>query len=494
MKKYILEIVVLVTGAMIMILELVGSRVLAPTLGTGMFIWTSLIGVILASLAIGYWYGGKMADRKPDSKILFSLLLISAILIGTVGILHEQILKVIHSLASDIRTISFISALVLFGLPSIFLAMVSPYAVKLKLINLKDSGKTVGNLYALSTLGSIIGTFAAGFWLIPYFGSTKILLGLSVTAIVLAITVMPKINLKNNLLILIAFSLLFSYFAITKTQKNNLIETHYSTIKITQAQDEQTLRMARYLTVGPLGAQSAVFIDGGNDDLVSTYTKFYRMADFFNPKINKALMIGGGAFTYPRDFLKKHPKSTIDVVEIDPAMTNIAKKYFNFQNNANLKIINEDGRVFLNQNQNKYDAIFIDAFNCLTPPYNLTTVEAAQKMKQNLNPNGIVIANLVSAMSGANSSFTHAEYQTFKQEFSQVYLFLPSDLIPNPQKVQNIMLVATNSDQQLSFTSNNINENIFLQSLWQEKIPDAPVLTDDFAPVEYYLRNIENII
>ncbi len=487
MKKYNLEIIVLFSGAVVMILELVGSRILAPTLGTSLFIWTSLIGVILGSLSIGYWQGGKLADRNPNYKILFGILVISSILIGAIGICHEQILEVTQKIFSDLRFNSFASALILFALPNIFLGMVSPYAAKLKLIDLKASGQTVGNLYALSTVGSILGTFSAGFWLIPFFGITKILIGLAFGTFALALIIVPKLNLKTNLFLSLTLILLFSSLVVCQKQKNNLIETYYSTVKIFEAKDQSTLRPVRILATGPRGAQSAIFID---NDLVATYTKFYRLADYFNPGPQNTLMIGGGAFTYPRDFLARHPESKIDVVEIDPMMTKIAKKYFNFQEDSRLKITNEDGRLFLNQNKKQYNTILIDAFNSLTPPYNLTTIESVKEMNQSLDDHGIVIVNMVSALTGDNGKFAQAEYKTFSQVFPQVFVFLPTGLVPNPTGLQNIMLVATKTNQKYSFHSDDINQNILLRSLWQEKIPDAPVLTDNLAPVEYYLRNI----
>src|SRR5665648_670250 len=170
-SKYLLEIVVFVCGAVVMIFELVGSRVLGPYFGTSIFVWTSLIGIILGSLSIGYYLGGKIADKKSSFKSLSLIIFLAAISIGLTVLIKDFWLFVLQNSFTDIRTSSVLASLGLFLPASVFLGMVSPYAVKLKIKNLDTSASTVGNLYAISTTGSIFGTFLAGFYLIPHFGT-----------------------------------------------------------------------------------------------------------------------------------------------------------------------------------------------------------------------------------------------------------------------------------------------------------------------------------
>src|SRR3989338_163916 len=172
MKQYKLELIVFLSGAVIMILELTGSRVLAPYLGNSTFVWTSLIGVILGRLSIGYWLGGKVADQKASYENFSLILMIAGVLIGLTTIGKEIILQFIQNSTQSIRIGSLIASIIIFAPASIFLGMVSPYAIRLKIKSIEKSGRTVGNLYALSTIGSIVGTFLAGFWLIAYFGHT----------------------------------------------------------------------------------------------------------------------------------------------------------------------------------------------------------------------------------------------------------------------------------------------------------------------------------
>ncbi|MFH1533488.1 MAG: fused MFS/spermidine synthase, partial [Nitrospirota bacterium] len=163
MKKYILEIIVFFSGAIVMVLELVGSRVLAPYVGTSILVWTSLIGIILGSLSLGYYLGGRIADKKASFRILAFILFSAAILITLTTLIKSPVLTFIQTSIRDLRTASVVATILLFTPASIALGMVSPYSVKLKLHRLEATGRTVGNLYALSTIGSIVGTFLAGF-------------------------------------------------------------------------------------------------------------------------------------------------------------------------------------------------------------------------------------------------------------------------------------------------------------------------------------------
>ena len=174
-NKYLLETVVFVSGALVMIYEIVGSRILAPYIGTSTYVWTSLIGVILASLSLGYWLGGKMADRQPELKHLAGVMFFAAAMLSATILLHELVLTVLAVSALGLEIKSILAALILFAPASVLFGFVTPYAVRLKMLSVADAGKTVGRLYALSTVGSILGTFAAGFFLLPFVGSLRTL-------------------------------------------------------------------------------------------------------------------------------------------------------------------------------------------------------------------------------------------------------------------------------------------------------------------------------
>jgi spermidine synthase len=231
-----------------------------------------------------------------------------------------------------------------------------------------------------------------------------------------------------------------------------------------------------------------MFTDGTND-LVLDYTKFYRLFSYFVPNPTSALMIGGCAYTFPRDFIKNYPDAKMDVAEIDPGMTAIARKYFNLNDEKNLAIYHQDARIYLNENKKKYDVIFGDAFNSAPAiPFQLTTKEAVIKEYNALNDDGVIMVNIISAIEGEKGKFARAEYATYKKVFPQVFLFAVQN-INDDSEAQNIMLVALKSEKIPNWESSDKEISGFLSHVWKKPIADdVPVLTDDFAPVEYYSR------
>lgn len=199
-------------------------------------------------------------------------------------------------------------------------------------------------------------------------------------------------------------------------------------------------------------------------------------------------MLGGAGYSFPKDYLAKYPRATLDVVEIDPGVTELAKKYFALEDNPNLTIYHEDGRVFLNQNKKHYDAIFGDAFSSwYLVPYQLTTREAVQKEYESLTQSGVIILNIVSSLEGEMGEFLRAEYKTYKEIFPQVYL-LPVGHPNDPTRIQNIILVALKSSQTPLWTSTDSELHGFLSHLWKSPLADdMPTLTDDYAPVDHYI-------
>lgn len=493
-KKIILELVVFVCGATIMIFELIGSRVVAPYVGTAIYVWTSLIGVILASMSLGYYIGGYLADKKPQIQSIVTIIIFSAIAIALLVITKDLFLTKISTLSISLEIKSIIISIILFAPTSFLLGMVSPYAVKLKMIDITRSGRTAGNLYAISTTGSIFGTFLAGFYIIPNFGQTKSLIILSISLLFLAIFML--FVLKTNKVtktgiigvICLIILLLLTNLSFNNKKKDLIadIDTKYNRVLVSQKFIYQTKRPILILTIDPGGIQAAIFTDNTND-LVLDYTKFYRLFSHFIPHPTSALMIGGCVYTYPGDFIKNFPTAKMDVVEIDPGMTDIARKYFNFKDKNNLTIYHQDARIFLNQTKNKYDVIFGDAFSSTASiPFQLTTKEAVVKQYEALNDGGVILLNMISAIEGEKGKFARAEYATFKEVFPQVYLFRIKD-IKDSYKTQNIMLLALKSDKVFKWENPNQEINQYLSQVWDKAIPiDVPVLTDDFAPVEYY--------
>jgi len=225
-----------------------------------------------------------------------------------------------------------------------------------------------------------------------------------------------------------------------------------------------------------------------DDELVLDYTKFYRLVHHFKPDLRHALMIGGAGYSYPKEFLKRFADARMDVVEIDPGVTELARKYFRLPDDPRLTIFHEDGRTFLNRTESRYDVVFGDAFKSLySLPYQLTTRESAMRMRDVLADDGLVFVNVISGIEGDKGKFLRAIYATFSEVFPQVYLFrvFPGT---SPEEVQNVMLVAFKDATPPSFQSNDTELQRYLGQRWTRKIPfDVPVLTDDHAPVDNYM-------
>lgn len=493
MKNYTLELIAFLSGAAVMVLELTGSRVLAPYVGVSLYVWTSLIGIILGSLSMGYYLGGKAADRSPSRNALSFILLFAALAVGLTAWIKEPLLTLVRDAMDDIRIASATSTIILFAVPSVLLGMVTPYLVRLKMLSVQTSGETAGNLYALSTMGSIAGTFAAGFFLIPALGNTMILYSVAGTLAFLSLLALAGGTRAPQLLLLLilAAGVLSARLDQIENLRAGIVDqdTRYNRALIVPGTDAATLRPVLRLYTDGDGVQSAMFLDDP-DELVFGYTKFYRLAGHFVPELKRALAIGGGAYSYPRDYLKRFPETAMDVVELDPALTALAREYFHLTDDPRLRIFHEDGRSFLNRTSERYDVIFMDAFKSYSPPFELTTQEAVRTIYERLNERGAVLVNIISAIEGPKGRFLRAEYLTYTSVFPQVHLF-PVSVPDDGNAAQNILLVALKTDETPPMENPDEELNGYLTQRWRKTIPeDVPLLTDDHAPVEYYLANL----
>jgi spermidine synthase len=487
-----LELIVFVCGAVVMILEMVGSRILAPYLGSSIIVWSSLIGVVLGCLSLGYWWGGRLADRNPSYRNLSRIILLAAFFTAAIAFSKTFILEYLQSYAGSIHLGSLLATIILFAPPSTLLGMVSPYAVRLKIRDLREAGKTVGGLYAISTLGSILGTFLAGFVLIAFFGSTKILLILSFLLIATSFLA----SLGDRVAKISGLVVLFALYAALGSYETHLaglgfhdIDTRYSRVFVYPSLQEQTGRPLRVMATHPKAVQSSMYLDEPRQ-LAVAYTRFYQLAGHFKPDLKRVLMLGGGGYSFPKFILAHYPEVLVDVVEIDPEVTELARKYFELQDDPRLAIYHQDARSFLNAPGKQYDVILGDTFSShYSIPFHLSTVEAVQKIHATLVDDGIVLVNILAALEGDAGRFLRAELVTFKAVFPQVYLFPVTDP-DDRQRWQNIMLVALKATSEPSLRSTRSELDLMLTHLRTEPLSEnLPPLTDDYAPVDYFLAS-----
>ncbi len=485
-----------VCGAAVMVIELAGSRFLAPHFGTSLYVWSSIIGVIMGSLSLGYWLGGRMSVLNPRREIFSFIIFIAALAIIGLALAKDSVLSLADWLAAvtDIRLGSFAAAVALFALPNALLGMVSPYAARLKIDRVDKSGRAVGDLYAISTIGSIAGTFTAGFWLIGMFPAEQINICLAVLLAAVSLFVDRK-NLGLLKFLMLAGTVIYIFILVYTAEKDLPLtfDTSYARYEVKDIQLDSRLAM-RALANDNLGVQSLAYIYDGklSDELAVPYNYYFLLGGHFKQQIKNGLLIGGGTFVFTKGFLAAYPGASIDAVEIDPALTGIAKKYFNLRDDPRLMIVNEDGRVFLNQNKKIYDCVYMDAFNSMAMPFQLATKEAAQKIYASLSDGGVVMVNVVSAAEGDRARVLRSLLATYESVFPQVYVFA-TDPAAAPENVSNYVLAALKSTQVPQWSDADPQLDAYLKTRVDQNVEGGmPVLTDDYAPLEKYALDTIN--
>lgn len=469
------ELIAALIGAVILMLELVGARLIAPYFGTSLYVWTSVIGVILGALSVGYVYGGRWADRGPSDNKLAAIIFISALLLLISQLSQEFILSSLAALSLDLRLQAFLAALILFAPANFFFGVVSPYLVKLRLTSLASAGRSIGGLYAAGTVGSIVGTFLAGYFLISYVGSRKLGLLMVGVLVLVSLLAMPNLYRKQRIgLLMIAV-----VFALVATGPDNPAilydgDSIYARNRVVDVTTSEG-KLVRQLRTDHLGVQSAVMVEDPSL-LVAPYNQQFFEVARAAAKLDNVLVIGGGTFTFPRVLSERFPKIQVDVVEIDPQLEQIAKSYFFYRDNKRINIKNEDGRTFLNRNKKQYDLIFMDAYTSLSPPFQLTTTEAVARIKASLKPDGAAVINLISAYEGEAAQFLKATATTYKTAFKRVEYYQTVAASPLKSR-QNIVVYATNGDVRRP-------SGIKTPALPPLSLDKTAQLTDDYAPVE----------
>ncbi len=483
MKNYKMKITVFLCGALGMVLELVAARILSPYVGSSNLIWTTIIGIMLTSMSIGYWIGGKIADKKPDINILSLFILIGAFFTSLIPILEAILIQPLSELTDELVFVALVCSTIVFGTPSFILATVSPFAVKLEDKTHEDIGKTSGKISSLSTIGSIVGTFVAGFLLIPNLGVRVLILIITIVLFILSFVMFDKKNKKYCACMVICLAVLLglNYYGKVVFEKNNPdiivdVDSEYSRIWIKEITVGETDYKIMQVDTG-----LESYINQTTNEMGAAYLYYYDLFDYYNKDANSTLMIGGAAYTYPTYYLNKYEDKTIDVVEIDEKMTELAIMEFGLDvDNSRLTIYHQDGRSFLNSTENKYDTILIDAFKGVNVPFELTTYEALQKAKNALNDNGMVITNIISSLEGEDEDFIKYEYATYNAVFEEVKLFRVKDVEDTDK--QNLILIGFKNSENIDEEKYAEYENLLSMEI-TDFTSDREIVTDHYAPI-----------
>ena len=501
------EITAFLAGALVMVLEMSGARVLAPHVGTSAIVWTSLIGVVLACLALGSWAGGLVADKKLNSATLAAILSAAAIGCAITAFAHNAIGSAISG-TGNLYVSAVLGAIFIYALPAFFFGMVTPYVIRLKLASLATAGATVGRLYALSTTGSILGTFLGGFILVSWFSSSAILWGLTLALFLLSLANYPKRPWLRLCLLTLAVFLAWQDHAFAEWQASKsgryLIESPYNAIRLMEGTDfARGGAPVRLMATDPGYSQSGM-LKNDPQELYFDYTRFYALGPKNVPDAKNVLMLGGGGYSVPKWLLSdKSPLGDrhdlrLTVVELDPAMTRTAEKWFNLQPDDRMKIVHEDARAFLNRNKDKFDLIFVDVFNShYSIPFQMGTREAVQEMRSALNDNGALLMNVISAIDGDDGRLFRAIYANLVDEFADVKVYCVGQP-GQPGQIQNLMVLARPLKKAneagrgempvhagISPDKHEIS-NMEKHLHGANIARDVPPLTDEYAPVERY--------
>jgi len=495
-------IISFVSSFCILVIEIVAGRILAPFVGVSLYTWTSIIGVVLTGISIGAYLGGKLADRFPGRKTLGWLLLVSGI--ATLLISPVTNLAAGYHFPTTLMLRILIVTAITFFFPSCILGMISPVVVKLAVQNLDKVGNVVGKIYAVSTLGSIIGTFAAGFLLISWMGTRHIILTMGCILILTAISLGSLFRTRKPaiaFLMVPSFLLMGLYDLAFKPQLTAdtyyYKESDYYTLKLKKAMSKDGKTPLKALILDNL-VHSYVNIENPLH-IEYQYEKIY--AEILKWRFEKdapfrSLTIGGGGYTFPRYMEAYYPDAYLDVVEIDPEVTKIVYEHLGLPGNTRIHSYNEDGRLFVMNCQarcDKYDVIFADAYNDLSIPYHLTTKEFAQQIKNIMNPGGILLTNIIDNFQ--KGSFLPSYIKTLREVFGDRNVHLIS-ISPQFEKIgiSTFIVLAGNDELRIKdFESHlkNTAEGEITSAVLPENILDSfmsknysVVLRDDYAPVD----------
>jgi len=502
MRKDIIKanVVVFIASFCTLIIELVAVRMMAPYVGVSLYTWTSIIGVVLAGISIGAYLGGLIADRLPRPSTLGWLLFFSGLGAFSISPLISLLGNWEIQTGLMIRILLITAAI--FFVPSCLLGMISPIVVRLTLNHLRDVGNVVGKIYAYSTLGSILGTFATGFYLIQWMGTRLILVMIGILLMTCAFIFGGFFIRKRTLfLFLLGFTFLLLIFHEEIFRPPLDGETLYF-----KESNYYTIRLKRD-TLNPMDSLVTLYLDHlhhSRTDLNNPYRLEYRYVRGFEEvlrwqadgkKTFRTLFIGGGGYTLPRLVELQYPDAQIEVVEIDPEVTRIAQTSMGIPGDTRIRTFNQDARWFVMNCREKgsYDFIFLDAFNDMSVPYHLTTQEFGMELKGLLTPHGLLITNVIDHFK--KGAFLPSYIRTLEEAFGKGYVHLISVRPPDDSSgTGNFIVVAGSRKIDLDdfvakikkMSHQVMTSHILSPARLQQYLKDrySVILTDDYVPVD----------
>ena len=462
----------------LLVLELVAGRILAPAIGVSLYTWTSIIGVVLAGISLGNWLGGRIADRRPGRGPLSAVYLFSALASVLIVALARDIDR-INAPGSwpAILQVIWLTTLMFF-VPATLLGMATPMLVKLSLRSLGTTGRVVGRIQAAATLGSIVGTFATGFFLISWFGTRALVAGVAGALLVLGALAIPKWTIRSGMNVLLVAIFVVGLAATSTTPC--LRESNYFCIRIlTGDHARERVLVLDFLIHG------YVDLDDPTKPIYS-YERLYDemvRAAFPNRRDLDSFSIGGGTFTFPR-YMEARSDGSVVVAEIDPAVTEVAKEHLALRPGPRMSIHHDDARHVLAgmPATTTFEVIAGDAFNDAAVPFHLTTDEFNRLVAAHLAADGLYLVNVVDAV---DYDFLRSYMKTLERTFPYVRLMALADHWP-PSGARDAFVVVA-SRREIPRTPSTISDSE-LRSF--EARRDWVLLTDDHVPVDQLLAPV----
>ena len=490
------SLIVFISNCCIMVIELVAGRIVAPHIGVSLYTWTGIIGVMLAGISIGNWIGGGLADRFASRQALGAIFLLAGLgalsVLITVNQFGEAGLFNMN-LPLIARMVLYLSAI--FLLPGIMLGLVSPMVIKLTLKDLGKTGGVIGRIYAASSLGGILGTFATGYFLINAFGTRNILFGTGVVLLVMGLLLGDW--LRSNVPAVIASAALL--IAVPVLPREGPLkgpckyETDYFCIRVRDENkdgvDYKILLLDRLVHSYTAPADPTKLRYGY--ELVTAEVVDYQIAQRNNVD---SFFIGAGGYTLTKMIEYKYSsRSTIEVAEIDPVVTEVGFTDMAVARNSQIKSFARDARLFLKEldSKRKYSLVLGDAFNDFSVPYHLTTREFNDLVRAHMTDDGIYVLNIID---GNELPFLGAFMRTLRATFPYIYL------VPNNRSLKIIRntyvvlasLAPIDIDRLRAFDGGddwkNINDWLVTQAELDEITSNGNfILSDDYVPADNLL-------
>lgn len=434
-NRVLILLLALITGAVTMMLEFVLQRMLATQWGSSVEVWGSTIAVVLGGLAGGYLLGGLWVDRRPQKSILGAVLILLALIMVALALIAEPVLAALSTSIPEVRLGSLIGALLTLALPVLLLGSICPIAIRLLYQDRDHVGRTSGQVYAVSTLGSIVGALVTAFYLLSNLQATIIILLAATIIAVLATLVLRSwfVGLIITLPIIIALAALSFYFRPEPIPGKILDQqaSRYQSLYVLETKSGN-----RQLVSGHprYGIQSEVN-PSNPDQLVLNYVQQLQRWNCLKKKPDNIVILGGGAATLARAARMTSPQSKIKVIELDPAVLDVSTKWLYLPRSKKIEYLEEDGRSFLKNNRQPIDLLIVDAFSRGQIPAHLLSAEFFRLAEERLGGSGIMAMNIIAS---PGSNFTASLAAAMRQSFTQVEVFR---LSPGSEQ-QNLLFFA----------------------------------------------------